>query len=95
MSPITHFLVGWTASLALPINRRDRGLLVVASTAPDLDSLVVAGDLAQGSSLDSLELLSGYHHVIAHNIGFALAVAVACGLAACKSRCSVTDGQHK
>lgn len=82
MNLITHFLVGWTISLPLTLEYRDRGLVVLASVAPDVDSLVLLADLIQGRGLDSLELWSRYHHVLAHNVAFALAVAIACGLLA-------------
>jgi inner membrane protein len=81
MSPITHFLVGWAVILPATLERRDRALVVLASVAPDLDGLVVLADLARGKPAESLDLWSRYHHVLAHNLTFALAAAVACYLA--------------
>jgi len=80
MSPITHFLVGWAVSLPATLERRDRALVVLASVAPDLDGLVALADLARGQPAESLDLWSRYHHVLAHNVTFALVTAVACCL---------------
>ncbi|MEK7795453.1 MAG: metal-dependent hydrolase [Candidatus Hydrogenedentota bacterium] len=78
MNPATHFLTGWAFSLPVPLERKDRALVVLASVAPDLDGLVLIGDFAQGRSLDSLELWSRYHHVLGHNIASAVAIAAVC-----------------
>ena len=78
MNPITHFLVGWTISLPLTLERRDRCLVVLASVAPDLDGMVILGDLAEGRRSEPMELWSRYHHLLAHNLGFALLVALGC-----------------
>jgi hypothetical protein len=69
---ISHFLTGWTVSLPLDCEPRDRGLIVFASISPDLDGLVVIGDLVQGRALDSCELFATYHHVLSHNLLFAV-----------------------
>ncbi len=82
MNPITHALTGWALALAPDLERRDRGLLVLASVAPDLDALGAVGDLVQGRPLDSFELYAAWHHVIGHNLLFAVAASVACLLAA-------------
>ena len=70
MNPITHFFGGWAPTLPFALERRDRWLIVAAAVAPDLDSLGIVGDFAQGRSADSLDLWSRYHHPLGHNIGF-------------------------
>jgi hypothetical protein len=78
MNPVTHFLVGWSAGLPVAnLTRRDRALIVLASVSPDADALPALLDLAQGHSLDSLELGSRFHHS-AHNLAFAVAIGLAC-----------------
>lgn len=82
MNIITHALAGWTLSLPFELDRRDRALVVFASVAPDLDAVVLVGDLLKGRSLDQCELFATYHHVIGHNILFALLTTVVCVLLA-------------
>lgn len=79
MHIITHYLTGWAASLPLDLDTRDRGLIGVASILPDLDGIVVIGDLVQGRSLDCCELYATYHHVLCHNLLFAVVTGVAIG----------------
>jgi hypothetical protein len=51
-----------------------------ASVVPDLDGLgIIAEKLTQNSS-HPLNWWSEYHHVLAHNLGFALVVAVVAGV---------------
>lgn len=80
MNLLTHFLAGWTLSLPFDLDTRDRALVVGASVAPDLDAVVLVGDLAQGRPLDQCELYATYHHVMGHNILFAVLAAIVCVL---------------
>ena len=86
MNPVTHFLAGWALSLPFSLERRDRGLVVAASVAPDLDSLGLVADLARGRPADSLDLWSRYHHTLGHNIGFAVLCTALCAILA-RRRC--------
>lgn len=79
MHIVTHYLTGWVASLPVDLDTRDRGLIGVASISPDLDGVVVIGDLVQGRSLDSCELYATYHHVLCHNLLFAVVACVVVG----------------
>ncbi len=45
MSPITHFLAGWTIAEAATENRRERLWICLAGIAPDLDGFGLAVDL--------------------------------------------------
>jgi hypothetical protein len=76
MSPITHFFMGWVVANAVPsLRKRDRTLVTWASVAPDIDGLgIIAEKLTQNSS-QPLNWWSDYHHVLGHNLGFALVVA--------------------
>ena len=78
MNPITHFLAGWAVTLPFDLERRDRALVVLAAVAPDLDSLVLIGDLLKGRSADDLELWTRWHHVLGHNIGAVAVMAAIC-----------------
>jgi membrane-bound metal-dependent hydrolase YbcI (DUF457 family) len=79
MHVITHFLTGWAATLPLDVEPRDRNLIAAAAVVPDLDGLVVVADLAQGKALDSCDLYATYHHLLCHNLPFAMAAALALG----------------
>jgi inner membrane protein len=74
----THFLFGWAVANAVPVGKRDRLLIVAASVAPDIDGLVVVGDFIAGHAADDLVWWSRWHHVLGHNLGFALAITVLC-----------------
>ena len=84
MSPITHFLMGWAVANTLPsLTKRERVFVTLASVVPDVDGLgIIAEKLTQNSS-HPLNWWTDYHHILGHNIGFALLVA---GLAAVFSK---------
>lgn len=82
MNPITHLLTGWALTLPCDLERRDRTLVVLASVAPDVDSVGAIGDLLQGRSLDSYEFYARYHHVLGHNVLFAFLLTLGCVLLA-------------
>jgi inner membrane protein len=77
MSPITHFFMGWAVANSVPsLTKRERAMVTWASVVPDVDGLgIVAEKLTQGSA-HPLNWWSEYHHVLGHNIGFALVVTV-------------------
>jgi hypothetical protein len=79
MHVVSHFLAGWAGSLPLDMDSRDRGLIAFASVSPDLDGLVVIADLAQGRPLDGCELYAACHHVLCHNVLFAVVASLAFG----------------
>jgi inner membrane protein len=74
MNPVTHFLIGWTVANAVPVPKRDRGLITFASVIPDLDGLGLVAEIATRGSPKPLTWWSDYHHVLGHNIGFAVVV---------------------
>ena len=75
MNPATHLLASWALSTADPqFTRRDRILITVAGIVPDIDGF---GPLAWGLFCgNAQELFSTYHHILSHNLVFALLVAV-------------------
>jgi hypothetical protein len=77
MSPITHFLMGWAVANMVPsLTKRERAFVTLASVVPDIDGLgIIAEKLTQNSS-HPLNWWSDYHHILGHNIGFALLVSV-------------------
>ena len=67
--------MGWAVANAAPsLTKRDRAFVTWASVIPDLDGLgLVAEKLTQDFS-HPLDWWSDYHHVLGHNLGFALTV---------------------
>ena len=77
MSPITHCLTGWALAHTAKLNRRERGLVTLAAIIPDADSAGVLVETLTRHSAHPLLWWSQYHHVLAHNLAFALLVAAA------------------
>jgi inner membrane protein len=77
MSPITHFLIGWSVANSAPsLGKRDRALVTWASVVPDVDGLGIVAEWATRNSAHPLNWWTEYHHVLGHNIGVALLVSV-------------------
>jgi hypothetical protein len=75
MSPVTHLLVGWVVAISdSQLNRRERAAVTVAGVAPDIDGLGAIAEILSRDSDRALPLFSEYHHLLAHNLGFALLV---------------------
>jgi inner membrane protein len=73
MSPVTHFFVGWAVANSVPsLEKRDRAWITCASVVPDLDGLGLIGEILTRHSAKPLTWWSDYHHILGHNIGFAL-----------------------
>ncbi len=77
MSPITHFLVSWALVGASGLKRRERAAVALAGVAPDLDGLGIIPEILTRNSGHPLPWFSEYHHVLGHNIGFAIIVTIA------------------
>jgi len=77
MNPITHFFMGWAVANAVPsLTKRDRAFVTWASVVPDIDGLgIIAEKLTQHSS-HPLNWWSNYHHMLGHNLGFALFISI-------------------
>jgi hypothetical protein len=77
MSPITHLLIGWlTANATTSINKRERAIITIAGVAPDIDGLGIVADLITQNSRHPLNWWGEYHHILAHNLGFALLLTI-------------------
>jgi len=75
MNPLTHFFVGWATANAAALSRRERALVVLAGVAPDVDGLGIVAEALTKHTQTPLLWWSQYHHVLAHNLLFGLALA--------------------
>jgi inner membrane protein len=77
MNPITHFLTGWAVASSAPsLGRRERALVTWASVIPDADGLGIIAEWLTRNSSNPLNWWTDYHHILGHNIGFALIVSI-------------------
>ena len=78
MNPITHFLMGWAVANTVPsLTDRERAFVTWASVVPDVDGLGIIAEWTTRHSAHPLNWWSEYHHVLGHNLGFALLVTAA------------------
>ena len=77
MSPVTHLLASWLVASVPKLERRDVALITFAGVAPDLDGLGAIPELLTRHSSHPLDWFSRYHHVLAHNLTFAVLAAIA------------------
>ena len=90
MSPVTHFFMGWAVASTIPsLTKRDRALVTWASVIPDIDGLGIVAEVLTRNSPHPLTWWSDYHHVLGHNLGFALVVCAVAGVI-CKDRIKTT-----
>ena len=59
------------------LERRERAAVALAGVAPDLDGLGIIPELLTRGSAHPLPWFSEYHHILGHNIGFAIVVTIA------------------
>lgn len=72
MNILTHALIGWGLATAAPsLTRAERGWVVAAAVASDVDGLGLVAELATRGSEHPLFWWSEYHHVLCHNVLFA------------------------
>jgi membrane-bound metal-dependent hydrolase YbcI (DUF457 family) len=73
MSPITHFLVSWTAlERALPAHR-DKAIVALAGVAPDLDGLGIVIDFAtRALGMAETDYYQAFHRLYGHGLAAAL-----------------------
>ena len=80
MSPITHFLVGWTALEKYQASRRDKALVVLAGLAPDLDGLGIVVDFAtRAFGLPETDYYQSFHRMYGHGLAAAIVIAAVAG----------------
>src|SRR3954470_18828592 len=62
MSPITHFLVGWTVANSVPsLSKQERAFVTWASVVPDIDGLGIIAEWTTRNSTHPLNWWSDYH----------------------------------
>lgn len=67
MSPVAHLQYGWWFAHWGEFNRKERAVIALAGAGPDLDGI---------SLLGGAEIYHRYHHILFHNLGSVLVVAV-------------------
>jgi hypothetical protein len=67
MPPLTHVLAGWCIGNLFPLTPRERLLAMAASELPDIDGLGL---------LVSADTYRHYHHLLAHNLTFAVVATI-------------------
>lgn len=69
--------MGWAVANSAPsLNRRERAMVTLASVVPDVDGLGIIADWLTKNTQHPLNWWSEYHHVLGHNIGFCIVVAI-------------------
>jgi len=92
VNPITHGLMGWCLSGGFPtLTNRHRGIVLVASVAPDVDGMGAIPELLTRNGPHPLLWWSEYHHLLAHNLPFACLVGLIAALVT-KSKRLLTAG---
>jgi inner membrane protein len=82
MSPITHFLLGWLVANTGKLDRKERTMVTIAGVIPDIDGLGAIAEIISKNWEKPLMWYSNYHHVVSHNLAFALLTALFCFLLA-------------
>ncbi len=73
MSPVTHFLGGWSALERTQRSHRDRALVVWIGLAPDLDGLGIVVDFAtRVLGLPETDYYQAFHRVYGHGLPAAI-----------------------
>lgn len=73
MSPITHFLAGWTLLERTQLSRRDGALVALIGVAPDLDGLGIVVDFAtRALGLPETDYYQEFHRRYGHGLPAAL-----------------------
>ena len=76
MNPITHVLVSWVVADSAGLNKRERAAVTVSGIIPDIDSFGIVAEQLTKHSENPLLWWSNYHHILGHNIGFGIVVAI-------------------
>jgi inner membrane protein len=73
--------MGWTVANSVPsLSKRERAMVTWASVVPDVDGLGIVAEKLTEHSAHPLNWWSEYHHVLGHNLGFAIIVTVAAAI---------------
>ena len=79
MHAATHLLAGWMVANTKELERRDRALVTLAGVAPDLDGFGYPVQALTQHGERPLLWFRDYHHVLGHNLVFAVVVTGICG----------------
>lgn len=82
MHPVTHLLTGWVVAESANLSPRDRTLVTLAAVMPDIDGLGLIAEIATENSPAPMLWWSEYHHVLCHNVGFGVLLAVGAAIVA-------------
>jgi inner membrane protein len=80
MSPVTHLLIGWLVANTAKLEPKERFMVTIAGVIPDIDALGGIAEIITRNWTHPILWYSTYHHVISHNIGFALLSSAVCFL---------------
>ena len=76
MNPITHLLVSWVIADSAGLNKRERAVVTVSGIIPDVDSFGIIAEQLTKRTENPLFWWSDYHHILGHNVGLGILVAV-------------------
>ena len=78
MNVIEHFFIGWCVASGSPhLSDRERMIITAAAVIPDIDGLGLLVEVPTRNTAHPMLWWTDYHHILAHNVGFALLVAIA------------------
>ena len=80
MNPIEHLLIGWAAAQIVPLDRRDRAIVTIASVIPDVDGFGILPEMLTRGTSHEVFWWTEYHHTLCHNL---LSAIVYTAIAAC------------
>ncbi|MEW6740642.1 MAG: metal-dependent hydrolase [Nitrospirota bacterium] len=84
MSPVTHFFISWLVADGAKLERRDRIIVTASGVIPDIDGLGIVADIFMQNANEPFKWYQQFHHVLTHNLAFALIVTIAAFLLAKK-----------
>jgi hypothetical protein len=68
VNPIEHLLIGWAAAQVVPLDRRDRAMVTIASVVPDIDGFGILPELITRGTSHEIFCWTEYHHTLCHNL---------------------------
>lgn len=87
MNPITHYLISFAISSNFTLSKKERTLTTISGIIPDIDGIGIIAELISKKTNYNLNWWSEYHHVLAHNITFAIIISLFVFILTRKIRC--------
>lgn len=78
MTPSGHLMMSWLCGASIVSTKRERILITLAGLSPDADGIGLLADWITGTT----RLYHQWHHVLGHNLLFALSIATCASLLA-------------